>query len=263
MTGIGDRAFFVDLAAVVVVSAAICLFSKELALMSVLVPVVLALRLGAFLALPANERDGTRPGEVAFYALCTLLGGFNDWNSVTRHRVYDYTVPTDLEGLSHIPLWMLLFWGLILRFMVTLGHWRRLGLPPARDVVHLGWRELAGPLPKVLVELSLVLATRQAIYRTYAHPVWSWLPFALAIALYVLLLRPDRLRLALLAAVIVIGPLVEILYIQVGDLHAYRLGWLGGVPLWIALWWGLAVLVWQDIGTRLQRLFDRLAPGKT
>lgn len=256
MSRIGDRAFAVDLAAVTVVSAAICLFSRDLALMSALVPAALALRLVLFLALPRDERDTTRSGELAFYGLCTLFGAFNDWNSVTRHRIYDYTVPTDLPGVSHIPLWMLLFWGLILRFMVTLGHWKRLGLPPARDEVHLGRRKLAGPIPKLAVELALVLVTRQAIYRTYAHPLWSWLPFALAIALFVLLLRPDRRRLALLASVIVIGPLAEVLYIQVGGLHLYRLGWLGGVPLWIALWWGLAVLVWQDVGARVQRLLN-------
>jgi hypothetical protein len=248
---LGDRAFAVDLAAVVAVSVAICLAGHRLTLMTVLVPVILLARLVWWLRLPDDERDATRAGELCFYLLCTAVGAFNDWSSVTWHRVYDYTVPTDLPGLSDIPTWMLLYWGMILRFVLSLARWRRLRLPPREDVVHLGPLKLRGAAPTIGFQLALVLATRQAVYRLYDHPLWSWLPFALALVIALWVLRPDRRRLALLAGVVVVGPLVEVLYIQVGGLHAYRLGWLAGVPLWIALWWGLAVLVWTDLGARL------------
>ena len=32
-------------------------------------------------------------------------------------------------------------------------------------------------IAKVVTQLVLVLATRQAIYRTFGDPLWSWLPF--------------------------------------------------------------------------------------
>ncbi|MBE7479907.1 MAG: DUF2878 family protein [Polyangiaceae bacterium] len=259
---VGDRPFLVDAAAVGLISLFICLWSERLALMSVLVPVVLLARLGLWLALPRAERDLGGRAEVAFFLMATLFGAFNDWNSVTRHRVYDYTVPTDLPGLSHIPIWMLLYWGLILRFVLTVFHWRRSGLGRAGDGVWLGRRTSARPLLKVLLLLGLVLATRQAIYRLYDHVLWSWLPFAVAILAYLALFRPERARLRLLVLVVAIGPAVEALYIQVGHLHAYRLGWLGGVPLWIALWWGLAALVWDDIGTRLMDGLERALGSK-
>jgi hypothetical protein len=99
----------------------------------------------------------------------------------------------------------------------------------------------------------LALLTRQTIYRSYDDPIWSWLPFALALAAAWIVLRPDRRRLGLLLGVGVAGPMVEVLYIQVGHLHRYRLGWLAGVPLWIVLWWVLAVLI-------LEQLLARVAP---
>ncbi|MCC6524310.1 MAG: hypothetical protein IT373_16750, partial [Polyangiaceae bacterium] len=41
-------------------------------------------------------------------------------------------------------------------------------------------------------------------------------------------------------------------------LHRYALGWLGGVPVWILLWWVLGMLLVADFGARL---FARLAPA--
>src|SRR5690606_21806282 len=141
-------------------------------------------------------------------------------------------------ALSLVPLWMLVAWGMIVRLAVSVVTWERLALPAPRALP---------PWLAIPFLLALVVATRQAIYRTYADPVWSWLPFALALVLALAVLRPGRRRLALLAAVAVAGPAVEILYIQVGQLHAYRLGWLAGVPLWIVLWWVLAVLVLEQL----------------
>lgn len=241
---LSTRAFLIDAGAVALVSLLVCLFSQRLTLMTVLVPLVLAARLVLFLLVPRSERDIDGRAEVALVTLTTLAGAFNDWNSVTRHRIYDYNVPTDLPGLSHIPIWMLLYWGLILRFVLSVFHWQ------GAQRVRTSWS-------RALLLLALVFATRQLIYRYFADPLWSWLPFALALALVAALHRKDRLRLRLLGVTLLVGPAVEALYIGVGRLHAYHLGWLGGVPLWIALWWGLAALVWEELGTRLMDLLER------
>ncbi len=245
-----DSLFAVDAAAIVVVSAGICLASDDLALMTWLVIAVLALRQLAWGWLRGWAH---LPPELAFFAVCTVLGAFNDWNSVVRHRIYDYAVPAAFPELTTIPIWMLLFWGMILRFFVTFATWRRLdaGSQP-RDRVRGPSGVSDRPVARVLLQLALVLATRQTIYRNFEDPILSWLPFLAAGVVWFLLFAPDRQELRLAAAVAIIGPLVEVLYIQVGHLHAYHLGWLGGVPLWIALWWVLAVLVWKDIGRRLE-----------
>lgn len=247
-----DRAFAIDCAAVVTVGAAICAASHALTAMTLLVPAVVALRFVAWVRLPAHERGIALSGEAAFFTLCLVLGAGNDWNSVVRHRIYDYAVPHEFPGASGIPLWMLLYWGMLLRFVATLCRWERLIPPPVpADGVTLGTRTVSSPWIKVAGELVLVVATRQMIYAHYANPLMSWLPFAAALAVYAAvfrLTRHDRLLLLLAASV---GPAVEVLFIQVGGLHRYHLGWLGGVPLWIVLWWMLAVLVWNDLTARL------------
>lgn len=261
LTSTSDRAVAIDLAATAAIGVAVCAVADALVVMSALVPLVVALRFALWWRLPAGERGRPRV-ELALFAICTVVGAANDWNTVVGHGVYRYEVPADLPALSTIPTWMLLYWGLILRFVLTVFHWRRSGLGRAGDGVWLGRRTSVRPLLKVLLLLGLVLATRQAIYRLYDHVLWSWLPFAVAILAYLALFRPERARLRLLVIVVAIGPAVEALYIQVGHLHAYRLGWLGGVPLWIALWWGLAALVWDDIGTRLMDGLERALGSK-
>ncbi len=246
MKATSDAAFGLDAAALLTISAAICVAADQLVFMTVFVPVVLALRFagwarvhGAYSLLP----------EGLFFGICLVLGGFNDWNSVVAHGIYEYTVPHFFEWTT-IPVWMLVFWGLILRFFVTFATWERLdaGSEP-RDLVRLvGSR----PALKVALQLVLVVLTRQLIYRFYADPIWSWVPFLIAAGVYFALFPPDRAELHLVAWVIVIGPLVEIVYIGIGGLHRYHLGWIAGVPLWIALWWVVAVLVWKDLGRRIE-----------
>jgi len=255
----GGRAVAIDTAAVVVVSLGISLAADQLLLMSTLVPCVAAAWLGARLALTRPERGCSRAAEVLFFCVCTLLGAYNDWSSVVVHRVYDYGVPHAFPALSTIPLWMLLYWGVVLRLAATLGSWSDLGPPPGpRDDVWLGRRRVrSGPL-KVGVELALVVGTRQAIYRLHSDPVFSWLPFAAALVVWTLLTRPDGRDRRLVGLAVVVGPLVEMLYVQVGGLHSYRLGWLGGVPLWIVLWWALGVPIWADLSARLLRLLGRV-----
>lgn len=249
----GDRAVAIDVGAVVLVSAVSCATQSALEWMWPAVSVALVLRLAAWSRLPARER-GPWSAELLFFALCIGLGAFNDWNSVHRHRIYDYTAPLERPDWSLVPLWMLVFWGMILRLVVTVGRWERLGgwTRPLDRVAVFGCTRSSAALA-LAVQLAIVVVTRQAIYVSYAHPVWSWLPFALGLAVYVAVLRPPVpvRRLMLIAAVV--GPLVEVLYIQVGHLHRYALGWIGGVPLWIALWWILAIPIWVDVSLRVQR----------
>jgi hypothetical protein len=246
------RAFAIDAAAVAFVSAGICLAAHELAFMTLLVPAVLALRLLAWSRLPVAERGHTFGSELVFFALCTVLGAANDWNSVVRQRIYAYGVPCYFPDLSTVPLWMLAYWGMILRFLATLCRWEGLApRPGARDDVRLPGRVLCSARAKVLGELLLVVVTRALVYRHYGDPWLSWLPFAAALVLYAGLFRPDRHALWLAVLLAVGGPAVEIAYIRLGGLHDYALGWLAGVPLWIVLWWALAILVWDDLATRI------------
>ena len=247
----------IDTAAVLVVSVAICLASHHLLFMTLFVPAALALRMVLIVRLLRREGGGVA-AELVFYLLCTLLGAVNDWNSVCNKGIYDYAVPHYFPSFSTIPIWMLLFWGMILRFAARLARWEGLR-PPDRVSDRLGWgsRGVDRAWLRVLAELVLVVGTRQTIYRWYLDPWWSWIPFALAIALFLLVFRTQRHDRVLAGLFLVGGPLVEVLYIQLGDLHSYHLGWFGGVPLWIVLWWVLAFLVWKDLAFRIEHRLRR------
>ena len=251
---VSDTELLADAAIIAVASVAISLLSKHLLLMTLLIPCLMVARMALWALVRRPAPTGRHVmAELAFLLLCTALGGFNDWSSVVRYRIYDYSVPHYFPSFSTIPIWMLLYWGLILRALAALTRWQRLSPPttPA-NTVRLGVTTLEGPWIKVATLLLLVLATRQGIYRFYLDPWLSWLPFAAAAILFALLFgltRHDR-RLCLL--ILIGGPAVEVLYIQVGHLHHYHLGWLGGVPLWIALWWLVALLVWKDLSARIQ-----------
>ena len=105
--------------------------------MTLFVPLVIIARI-RIVALVADREGVNLPAELLFLLICTVLGGFNDWNSVCNKKIYDYTVP-HYFGFSTIPLWMLLFWGMILRFVARLARWQALG-PPAQvsDTVGIG-----------------------------------------------------------------------------------------------------------------------------
>ena len=251
----GDRALAVDLTAVAAVGAGICAGADRPGFMAALVGAAIALRFIAWARLPIGERGTSLGVELAFFAICLGLGAFNDWSSVVRHRIYDYDVPSSLAGGSGVPPWMLAYWGLILRSIATLCGWRRLAASTAAT------RRRRNPLHLVAVEILLVLATRQLLYRYFLDPVLSWLPFALALAAYVALFGLTAREIRLVAIAALVGPAVEAAYIHLGGLHHYHLGleWLGGVPLWILLWWMLAVLVWNDLSARLLSLLDSFA----
>lgn len=240
----GDRAAAIDLGALAIVVAGALAFSQRLPVISALVGVVIV---GRFVALSLLARDRPLLAELILFLLCALVGGLNDWNTVVRHGVYVYTVPADLPSLSSIPTWMLLVWGLVLRALARLASWRRLG--PA------GEGSTPRPLAtwRLAVLLALVAATRQSIYRLAHDPLLSWAPFAAALVIALVVGWPAvrARRLALLA--LAVGPVAEALLIRVAHLHAYALGWLFGVPIWIVLWWSLGVLVWGDVAPRLER----------
>ncbi|MBS1150475.1 MAG: hypothetical protein H6Q89_2173 [Myxococcaceae bacterium] len=244
----------IDGAAIVAVSVGICTFSHQIPAMTALVVAAWFARTVAWSRLRPRHGLGT---ELAFSAIATGVGAFNDWNSVDGHRIYDYAVPTDLAGVSSLPLWMLLYWGLILRFLATLALCECFGSDPSpRPLVRVGPFNSSQPWVKIAAQLALVVATRQAIYRAYLDPVLSWLPFLAAGAVHFAIFGWDHRERRLVALALVIGPLVEILYIQVGGLHRYHLGWLGGVPLWIVLWWAVSLLIWRDLAPRLLALLQ-------
>ena len=246
-----------DGACVVVVSAAIALTSEQLAFMTVFVPTIVLIRF-AVLGTMAKRTGVGMAAEIAFFAICVVLGGFNDWNSVCRKGIYDYTVPHYVSW-STIPLWMLLYWGVILRFLARVARWEALGPPEeASNRVGVGRIATQNAAIKVLAQLGLVAATRIMIYRHFMDPVLSWIPFLAAIGLLALLFKPTRHDLKIACIVLLGGTVVEVLYINVGNLHHYHLSLIGGVPLWIVLWWTLGVSIWKDLAFRME---NRLRKG--
>ena len=245
-----------DAMGIFVVSLAICLASHQLAFMTVLVPVIFLARM-LILAAWAEREQISLSSEVIFLGLCTLLGAFNDWNSVCNKQIYNYTVP-HYFAFSTIPVWMLLYWGLILRFLARLARWENLHPDPEpSNRIGMGRFQAENAVAKVAAQLLLLAATRWFIYRYPLHPVLSWLPFLIALLLYALIFKVNSHDLKLVGLFLVAGPLVEVLYIQIGHLHQYHLGWIGGVPLWIVLWWALSILIWKDIALRIEKALRR------
>lgn len=232
----------VDAAAVAAVSAGVLALADRPAVMWLLLVAVLLARFAAF---RATHPDRSLAAEVAFFALCTVVGAVNDLNTVVAHGVYRYEATAELPTVSSIPLWMLVFWGLILRFVFAITRWRALGPPevPARRVLGR-----AGRGRQLVLLVCIVVSTRLALYAWYAHPIASWLPFLAGLAVFALAGRADRHDARLAGLALVAGPIAEALFIEVGGLHAYALGWLFGVPLWIVLWWALAIWIWKDVG---------------
>jgi hypothetical protein len=256
-----DLPFAVDAAVIFLVSLAICFWSRSLLLMSLLVPALIAARMGV-LARFAGPSFNLR-AEALFLLICTILGAFNDWNSVARHRIYDYTVPHEFEW-STIPIWMLLYWGMILRFFSRIARWHRLS-PPERPSNTVGFGRFSvesAPL-RIILLLLLVFTTRRQIYIWYLDPVRSWLPFAFGLLFFLFFFRPATHDFKLIGLSFIGGPLIEVIYIHAGGLHRYHLGWFFGVPLWIILWWVLAVLIWKDIGFRIEEATNRLLARTT
>jgi hypothetical protein len=222
--------------------------------MTVTVSSLLLLRITASIYICKKENLKILP-EIIFYTVCTLLGAFNDWNSVVNKQIYDYHVPHYFD-FSSIPVWMLLYWGLILRFIAGLA-WK-ISDGEISNKIGLGNWFIENGLARVTVEIILLLITRQLIYQFFLDPLWSWLPFLIAFFIFILLTFPTIHDLWLILVFLIGGPVIETLYIQVGHLHAYHLAWIGGVPLWIIIWWVLVVLIWKDLSGRLYHALNLL-----
>ena len=245
MRPITTRQLAVDVVPVALVSAGVVLFAESPAAMWVLLVLALA---GRFVAWRLAHPGRSLAVELAFFVLCTLVGAANDFNTVVVHEVYAYTAPAELPGFSTIPIWMLVFWGLILRLVFALTRWEALGPPAAPRSPALG---------RLLLIAAVVIATRLCVYSWGRDPILSWSPFALALAAFALAGRADRHDAKLAVIALVVGPLLEAFYIRVGHLHRYPLGWVLGVPVWIVLWWALATWIWKDLGLRLYARLER------
>ena len=251
---VSRRIFILDASLMAIISVLICFASGKLILMTIAIPLLLLIRL--IVAGLISKMEGWKLfPEIVFFSVCTILGAFNDWNSVVNKGIYDYHVP-HLFDFSTIPFWMLLYWGLILRFMAGIA-WR-ISNEKSSDKIGIGKLAIENGLVKAVLGLIFLLLTRQFIYRFYLDPVWSWLPFLIAIAIYFITAFPSKKDIWLVSAFLLGGPVIEMIYINIGELHSYHLGWIGGVPLWIILWWILAILIWKDIGGRLYKMLDRV-----
>lgn len=233
----------------IVALAVLALASRPLAMAFVVTAVVL----GRFALFSRAYPGRSLAVELVFFALCTVVGAANDLHTVVVRGVYTYAVPTELAAGPAIPLWMLLFWGAILRFVFALTGWARLD-PPAAGRVVLGRRS---PVRTLALVGLVVLGTRASVFAFYADPLLSWLPFAVGLVVYALAGGATRHDAWLAAIALVAGPLVEALFIQLAGLHAYALGWLAGVPLWIVLWWALATWIVKDAGALAYAAIER------
>jgi len=66
-------------------------------------------------------KSANAKAEILFFLICTVIGAFNDWNSVGNKEIYQYTVPYNFDFLK-IPIWMLLYWGIILRLIAGFSN---------------------------------------------------------------------------------------------------------------------------------------------
>lgn len=256
---IGTPTFALDALIIAIISVLICFFSQDLILMTVLVPILMVSRCIVWVLMKADNTRKSITGEFILLTICIALGAFNDWNSVDNHRIYDYTVPHFFPTLSTIPFWMLLYWGMILRALVSLFRWHPLGTESkANNKTKLFNFCSESPLLKISLQLAIIVITRQFIYRYFEDPILSWIPFAVAIIFYCLVFDLKKSDYYLAIGFLIFGPIIEILYIQVGHLHQYHLGVLGGIPIWLALWWVLSMLIWKDLSIRLWKQIETL-----
>ena len=194
--------------------------------------IMAVLMIGRFLLL-------NRRGDWIFFLIGVVAGGGNDVMSMYK-GVYSYTPESILP--VPIPLWMVVFWGQI---FVSFRKLMRFG--PFRGPAGGPERLLDAPL---FLDLLIVVAYRLIIYRTASQP---WLPDALFAAILIVRLLvfppPDHER-KLMLAMLVIGPLYEILLIGCG-LYNYQTGVVFGMPLWLIVYWVFIIRV-------LKAVFDRV-----
>jgi hypothetical protein len=217
---------------VAVMSAAVILvyfFYENTRLMSV---IMAALMIGRFALL-------NRKGDWLFFVIGVVVGGGNDVMSMYK-EVYQYTPKSILP--VPIPVWMVLFWGQIFvsfRKLMRFGPFRGPDQPPKRLI--------DAPLA---LDVLIAVAYRMIIYRTASE---YWLPDALFAAILIarlLVFPPKDHERKLMLAMLVIGPLYEILLIGCG-LYVYQTGVVFGMPLWLIIYWVFIIRV-------LKAIFDRV-----
>ncbi|HUT55899.1 MAG TPA: DUF2878 family protein [bacterium] len=190
-----------------------------------------------------------RRGDWIFFLLGVVLGGGNDVLSMYK-GVYHYNAATVLP--VPIPLWMVVFWGQV---FVSFRKLMRFGPFKGPD-------EQSLPLIDAPLALDIVIAViyRMIIYRTASTP---WLPDALFAAILIirLLVLPPRLHeRRLMLAMIVIGPLYEMLLIGCG-LYVYQTGVILGMPLWLIVYWVFIIRALKAIFDRVENVLAT-APRK-
>ncbi|UCD85179.1 MAG: DUF2878 family protein [Deltaproteobacteria bacterium] len=218
-------------AAVLIITAlAICLFSQNTKIMSIVFAAIVIFRFVFF----------NRRGDVIFFLMGVILGGGNDLMSMWR-GVYYYTPATILP--VPIPVWMLLFWGEIFVFfrkLIRYGPFLRPETPRKRLL----------DLPLAL-DIILFAVYRIIIYRYASVP---WLPDALYAGILVarlLLLPPKTDERKLMITILLLGPVYEIALIRCG-LYVYQNGFIWGLPLWLIIWWVFIIRVFKAIIDRIE-----------
>lgn len=236
-----NNAFYLDLLVMIIVSILIAFKAQDLLFMTITIPSILMIRL--FFVVSFN-RSQASDQLIFIYLVATIIGAFNDYNSVVIKKIYSYTVPVYFESLSSIPIWMLLFWGMILQFILSL----KVFLQSYFDELNCNSNTFSIPalLRKFIIQAGILLSTRQCIYLFFMDPFWSWFPFAVALTIYTVFYIRKKSEVCLLLFAIIIGPMIEAIFITIGKLHFYHLGIFFGVPFWIILWWPLAALIWSD-----------------
>jgi hypothetical protein len=189
-----------------------------------------------------------RRGDWIFFLLGVVLGGGNDLLSMYKH-VYHYNAATVLP--LPIPLWMVVFWGQVFvsfRKLMRFGPFKG----PDRERLPV----IDAPLA---LDIAIAVIYRMIIYRTASV---AWLPDALFAAILVvrLIIRPpESHERRLMLAMLVIGPLYEMLLIGCG-LYVYQTGVLLGMPLWLIVYW---VFIIRALKAVFDRVEIRLArPGR-
>jgi hypothetical protein len=255
-----SRLTAIDAAVIAAVSLAICTMSQHLWFMTLFVILAIAVRFWALYKVAAKENI-SMVGEGIFFTICAVVGAAYDWNAVAVRSLYFYLVPNFFPTLP-IPVWMMLYWGMILRGLARFARWRALSPPPspAKSIGISDMRIDAGWL-KVIAELAIMFLAGRAIGKLYMDPILSWLPFAAGLGIYLILFPPEKHDLKLLMVGLFVCPAIEIAYVRTGDLYKFYLDDIYGAPVWLFFWWMLAILTWKDLAFRMERLIGRVFGG--
>lgn len=192
-----------------------------------------------------------RRGDWLFLALGIVAGGGNDLLSMFK-GVYYYT-PRDFLNLP-IPLWMLLFWGYV--FVA----FRQLFTIPVfgNSAPDNPWRLDA----RLAADLAVVILFRIIIYNFVRHEPLPTIGYAAVLATRLLLIPPRKHEWLLMAAVMLIGPLVEAVLIHSG-LYVYYDPVFFGMPAWLLIYWAFIIPIFmKGVFDRVEKALTRNTPSE-